>query len=75
MIKGYVYLVGAGPGDPKLITIKGSECIAKADVLVYDRLVSRRLLMLARPECELIYVGKSPDRHTLRQEEDRKSVV
>jgi len=73
--KGYVYLVGAGPGDPKLITIKGSECIAKADVLVYDRLASRRLLTLARPDCELIYVGKSPDRHTLRQEEINQVLV
>lgn len=69
MNKGYVYLVGAGPGDPKLLTLKGAECIAKAEVLVYDRLASRRLLTLARPDCELIYVGKSPDRHTLRQEE------
>lgn len=69
MEKGYVYLVGGGPGDPKLITVKGAECIAKADVLVYDRLASRRLLTLARPDCEMIYVGKSPDRHTLRQEE------
>lgn len=75
MSKGYVYLVGAGPGDPKLITIKGSECIAKADVLVYDRLASRRLLSLARPDCELIYVGKSPDRHTLRQEEINQVLV
>ncbi|WP_407310724.1 uroporphyrinogen-III C-methyltransferase [Desulfosporosinus sp. SB140] len=75
MSKGYVYLVGAGPGDPKLITIKGSECIAKADVLVYDRLASRRLLTLARPDCELIYVGKSPDRHTLRQEEINQLIV
>lgn len=75
MTKGYVYLVGAGPGDPKLITIKGSECIAKAEVLVYDRLASRRLLTLARPECELIYVGKSPDRHTLRQEEINQLLV
>lgn len=66
---GYVYLVGAGPGDPKLITVKGAECIAKADVLIYDRLVSSRLLALASPECELIYVGKSPVRHTLKQEE------
>ncbi len=40
MGKGYVFLVGAGPGDPKLLTVKGSECIAKADVLVYDRLVA-----------------------------------
>ncbi len=69
MAKGYVYLVGAGPGDPKLITVKGAECIAKAEVLIYDRLASRRLLALARPDCELIYVGKSPERHTLRQEE------
>lgn len=75
MSKGYVYLVGAGPGDPKLITIKGSECIAKADVLVYDRLASRRLLTLARPDCELIYVGKSPDRHTLKQDEINQVLV
>ena len=75
MTKGYVYLVGAGPGDPKLITVKGSECIAKADVLVYDRLASRRLLALARPDCELIYCGKSPDRHTLRQEEINQVLV
>lgn len=67
--------MGAGPGDPKLITIKGSECITKADVLVYDRLASRRLLRLARPECEMIYVGKSPDRHTLRQEEINQLLV
>jgi uroporphyrinogen III methyltransferase/synthase len=67
--------VGAGPGDPKLITVKGSECIAKADVLVYDRLASRRLLLLARPDCELIYVGKSPDRHTLKQEEINRLLV
>ncbi|RNC29721.1 MAG: Uroporphyrinogen-III C-methyltransferase [Candidatus Dichloromethanomonas elyunquensis] len=69
MGKGYVYLVGAGPGDPKLLTIKGAECIAKADVLVYDRLVSRRILQLANKDCERIYVGKLPDRHILRQEE------
>ncbi len=73
--KGYVYLVGAGPGEPKLLTIKGAECIAKAGVLVYDRLASRRLLSLARPDCELIYVGKSPDRHTLRQEEINQLLV
>ncbi|HEY8911347.1 MAG TPA: uroporphyrinogen-III C-methyltransferase [Desulfosporosinus sp.] len=75
MGKGFVYLVGAGPGDPKLITVKGSECIAKADVLVYDRLASRRLLTLARPDCELIYCGKSPDRHTLKQDEINQVLV
>jgi uroporphyrinogen III methyltransferase / synthase len=64
-----VYLVGAGPGDPKLITVKGKEAIAKADVIVYDRLASSQLLQNARPEAERIYVGKLPDRHTLTQEE------
>lgn len=75
MKKGYVYLVGAGPGDPKLITVKGSECIAKADVLVYDRLVSRYLLKLAKPGCEQIYVGKSPSGHTLSQDEINQVLI
>lgn len=75
MGKGYVFLVGAGPGDPKLITVKGSECIAKADVLVYDRLASRHLLKLAQPDCEMIYAGKSPDGHTLTQDEINKVLV
>lgn len=66
---GIVYLVGAGPGDPGLVTVKGLECIRRADVLVYDRLVSERLLGFAPAHCELVYVGKLPDRHTLRQEE------
>ena len=69
MSRGYVYLVGAGPGDPKLITIKGLECIKKAEVLVYDRLASPRLLSYARPDAEMIYAGKSPVRHTLKQDE------
>lgn len=73
--KGYVFLVGAGPGDAKLLTIKGSECIAKADVLVYDRLVSRSLLKLTSPDCEKIYAGKSPDGHTLRQDEINELLV
>ncbi|MDS1030698.1 uroporphyrinogen-III C-methyltransferase [Bacillota bacterium LX-D] len=67
--KGYVYLVGAGPGDPGLLTIKGQQCIQKADVVVYDRLVGKKLLGYVRSDAELIYVGKSPERHTLRQEE------
>jgi uroporphyrinogen III methyltransferase/synthase len=66
---GIVYLVGAGPGDPGLITVKGLDCIRRAEVLVYDRLAGKRLLSYAKPGCELIYVGKLPDRHTLRQEE------
>jgi uroporphyrinogen III methyltransferase / synthase len=66
--RGKVYLIGAGPGDPKLITVRGLEAIQKADVVVYDRLASPRLLRHMKPEAERIYVGKLPDRHTLKQE-------
>ncbi len=75
MNKGMVYLVGSGPGDPKLLTLKGLDCIRKADVLVYDRLVSKRLLGYARTDCELIYGGKYPDHHILRQEEINQVLV
>jgi uroporphyrinogen III methyltransferase/synthase len=73
--QGIVYLVGAGPGDPGLITVKGLECIRRAEVLVYDRLASKRLLSYAPKGCEMIYVGKLPDRHTLRQEEINQLLV
>lgn len=66
---GKVYLVGAGPGDPGLITVKGLQCIQKAEVLVYDRLAGHRLLTYARPDAELIFVGKGPDKHVYKQEE------
>ncbi|WP_041274598.1 uroporphyrinogen-III C-methyltransferase [Desulforamulus reducens] len=75
MTKGIVYLVGAGPGDPGLITVKGLECIRKADVLVYDRLASPRFLAYARPDVEIIYVGKSPDRHAMSQEDINQLLV
>lgn len=75
MSKGLVYLVGAGPGDPGLITVKGLECVKKADVIVYDRLASPRLLSYARPDAELIYVGKSPDCHTLNQTQINQVLV
>lgn len=75
MTVGKVYLIGAGPGDIKLITVKGLECIQKADVIVYDRLANPRLLSYRRPDAELIYVGKSPDRHTLTQDEINKVLV
>lgn len=64
-----VYLVGAGPGDAGLVTVKGLELIKKADCLVYDRLVSRELLDYARADCEKIHVGKADSRHTLAQAE------
>ena len=67
--QGLVYLIGAGPGDPGLITVKGLECIKQAHVLVYDRLASPRLLAYARPGAETIFVGKQPDQHTLTQSE------
>lgn len=75
MNKGIVYLVGAGPGDAKLVTVKGLECIKKADVIVYDRLAGHRLLAFARPGAEIIYVGKSPERHTLKQDEISRLLV
>jgi uroporphyrinogen III methyltransferase / synthase len=72
---GTVYLIGAGPGDPKLITVRGMECIAKADAVVYDRLANPRLLKHMKPGAERIYVGKLPDRHTLQQEEINQLLV
>lgn len=68
-MRGKVYLVGAGPGDPGLITVRGLECLAEAEVVVYDRLVDERLLSCVKPGAELIYAGKAPTGHTLRQEE------
>ncbi|MDQ1328605.1 MAG: uroporphyrinogen methyltransferase / synthase [Candidatus Poribacteria bacterium] len=67
--KGTVYLVGAGPGDYRLITLRGLDCIRNADVIVYDRLVNPVLLSYARSDVEFIYVGKSSDRHTMKQDE------
>jgi len=69
MIEGIVYLVGAGPGDPKLITMRGLELIKEADTIIYDRLVGHRLLAFARPGAEIIYAGKKPGCHALKQEE------
>ncbi|MFC4776447.1 uroporphyrinogen-III C-methyltransferase [Paenibacillus sp. GCM10023252] len=75
MDKGKVYLVGAGPGDPKLITVRGLEALGKCEVVVYDRLASPRLLRHVKPTAERIYVGKLPDRHTMKQEEINQLLV
>lgn len=72
---GRVYLVGAGPGDPGLLTLRGRECLRRADVLVYDRLANERLLAEAKPRAERLYVGKKPDRHTLSQAEINRLLV
>lgn len=66
---GMVYLVGAGPGDPGLVTVKGLELIKKADCIIYDRLAAPELLDYTRPECACIYVGKADSHHTLPQDE------
>ncbi len=63
-----VYLVGAGPGDPGLITVKGKTCIEIADVVIYDYLAAPGLLKYARKDAELIYVGKKGGDHTLSQD-------
>lgn len=68
-MKGKVFLVGAGPGDFDLITIKGLDCIRKADVIVFDRLANDKLLKEAKRNCELIYVGKELSNHTKTQDE------
>ena len=67
MKEGKVYLVGAGPGDPGLITVKGLDCLRHADVVIYDRLVDGSILNEARPDAEKIYVGKASSHHTLEQ--------
>ncbi len=72
---GKVYLIGAGPGDPGLITVKGLECVQKADVIIYDYLANERLLDHRRPDSELIYVGKQGSRHTLPQDEINALIV
>ena len=70
-----VYLVGAGPGDPGLMTVKGLECLAKADVVIYDYLASPALLKHAAAGAELIYVGKKGGDHTLPQEEINALII
>jgi uroporphyrinogen III methyltransferase/synthase len=72
---GKVYLIGAGPGDPGLITVKGLECVKKADVIIYDYLANERILDHRRPGAELIYVGKQGSRHTLPQAEINELIV
>ncbi len=72
---GKVYLIGAGPGDPGLITVKGLECVKKADTIIYDYLANERLLEHRRHDAELIYVGKQGGRHTLPQEQINSLIV
>ncbi|MDP6357084.1 MAG: uroporphyrinogen-III C-methyltransferase, partial [Planctomycetota bacterium] len=73
--QGIVYLAGGGPGDPGLITVKGMKCLQRADVVVYDSLVNTSLLRHARPECELIFVGKRAERKWMDQESINELLV
>ena len=72
---GKAYLIGAGPGDPKLLTIRGAEALARADVVVYDRLVHPAILKHARPDAEMIYVGKASSQHTMKQKDINRLLV
>jgi uroporphyrinogen III methyltransferase/synthase len=76
MIKqGRVYIIGAGPGDPGLITLRGAACIREADVIIYDHLVSPEILLHAGEKARRIYAGKQGGDHTLSQEEINRRLV
>ncbi len=74
-MSGKVYLVGAGPGDPKLITVKGLELIKEADAIVYDFLVNKELLTFAKAGAELICAGKARNHHLMKQDEINSLLV
>jgi uroporphyrinogen III methyltransferase/synthase len=75
MKPGKVYLVGAGPGDPGLISVKGLKCLSQADVIIYDRLLDERLLESTPAEAERIYVGKTAGEHIKPQDEINRLLV
>lgn len=72
---GKVYLVGAGPGDPGLLTLKGKVLIESADVVIYDALVSEQILLMINPNAEKIHGGKRRGRHSMPQEETTKLMI
>src|SRR5579859_6181262 len=72
---GKVYLVGAGPGDPGLFTLKGKTALERADCVIYDILANDRLLRFTRPDCERIFVGNLGPRPTTRQAEINRLMV
>ena len=74
-MSGKVYLIGAGPGDPGLLTLRGKEILEKADVVVYDRLVSPAILGMCNPKAKMVDVGKMPQHHKVKQSEINKLLV
>ena len=72
---GHVYLIGAGPGDPGLLTIRGKEILERADVVVYDRLVSPAILGMCNSKAKMVDVGKMPTHHKVKQSEINKLLV
>lgn len=72
---GKVYIVGAGPGDIDLITVRGLRCIEQADVILYDRLINKDLLAYAKKSAKLIFCGKLPNRHAMIQDHINHSLV
>src|SRR4029450_11121681 len=72
---GKVYLVGAGPGDLGLVTLRAKECIERADVIVYDHLANPEMLGWAREDTEIIYAGKKAGEHALKQDEINQLLV
>jgi uroporphyrin-III C-methyltransferase len=75
MVRGKVYLVGAGPGDPKLLTLRAAEVLGKADILIYDRLVGKAILKLAPRTAKKIYVGKQSGKHVVPQDKINEFLV
>lgn len=74
-MRGKVYITGAGPGDPALLTLKAHHIIGQADVILHDRLINKKILKLAPKRCEIIYVGKSDQMHILKQDQINKLLL
>ena len=75
MVHGKIYLVGAGPGEPKLLTLRAAELLSKADIVIYDRLVGKSILKLAPKSARKIYVGKRSGKHEVPQDKINELLI